>query len=112
MECKCERESQARSLSLVFCQCRSSIRTYQSLTSSIPLRLQARCLRDACWLRLPVAELVPGDVVRLVCGDKVPADLRIVAADGLCVQGSQIPYGICNQDVRTLNSIFSVRLLY
>ncbi|MFE7465610.1 magnesium-translocating P-type ATPase [Streptomyces sp. NPDC057499] len=34
---------------------------------------------------LPVAELVPGDVIRLAAGDLVPADVRLLRASGLTV---------------------------
>jgi len=39
----------------------------------------AAVLRDGEWLpALPARELVPGDVVQLRVGDKVPADMRVV----------------------------------
>lgn len=42
-------------------------------------------------LSISMAEkLVPGDVVSLSAGDKVPADIRIVAADGLSVDNSML----------------------
>jgi calcium-translocating P-type ATPase len=44
---------------------------------------EAQVLRDRSWRALPAEALVPGDVVRLRCGDKVPADLRLIAAQGL-----------------------------
>ena len=40
--------------------------------------LFARVLRDGSWKRVPAAEVVPGDVLRLRLGDLVPADARIV----------------------------------
>jgi len=41
---------------------------------------QAKVLRDGCYiLDLPARELVPGDIVELRVGDKVPADMRIVS---------------------------------
>ena len=46
----------------------------------------ASVLRDATWLELPRREVVPGDIVRLVAGDLVPADARLVKATDLHVQ--------------------------
>ena len=39
-------------------------------------------------MRISASELVPGDVVRIVVGDRVAADLRVVEADGLVVDES------------------------
>ncbi|MFF8694442.1 magnesium-translocating P-type ATPase [Streptomyces sp. NPDC015144] len=39
---------------------------------------------------LPVAELVPGDVIRLAAGDLVPADVRLLRASGLTVHQSAL----------------------
>jgi len=50
------------------------------------LPLQATVLRDGHRLELPAAELVPGDVVFLQSGDKVPADLRLLAVKSLQIQ--------------------------
>src|SRR6478752_4832523 len=38
------------------------------------LSAEAHARRDGGWATVPAAELVPGDVVRLMPGDKVPAD--------------------------------------
>lgn len=43
----------------------------------------ARALRDCQRQSVPVATLVPGDVVLLEAGDRVPADLRLLRARGL-----------------------------
>ncbi|MFT3717258.1 HAD-IC family P-type ATPase [Pseudorhodoferax sp.] len=45
----------------------------------------ARVLREGRRLAVPVAGLVPGDVVLLEAGDRVPADLRLLRARGLLV---------------------------
>ncbi|PZQ76805.1 MAG: carbonate dehydratase [Variovorax paradoxus] len=45
----------------------------------------ARVLRAGERLRVAVAEVVPGDVVLLEAGDRVPADLRLLHARGLLV---------------------------
>jgi magnesium-transporting ATPase (P-type) len=39
---------------------------------------EASVTRDACRTRIDAAYLVPGDVVHLAAGDKVPADLRLL----------------------------------
>ncbi len=46
----------------------------------------ATALRDGDRRALPVVELVPGDHVVLASGDKVPADLRLLAVKGLRVE--------------------------
>jgi P-type Mg2+ transporter len=53
------------------------------------ISVTATTLRDGQPQELPIAQLVPGDVVRLAAGDMIPADVRIVAAKDLFViQGS------------------------
>ncbi len=56
----------------------------------------AAVLRDGVKQSLPAAELVPGDVVLLVPGDKVPADLRLfrvreLMADEAALTGESLP---------------------
>jgi Ca2+-transporting ATPase len=46
----------------------------------------ATVLRDGARHTLPVADLVPGDLVLLASGDKVPADLRLVAVRNLRIE--------------------------
>ena len=46
----------------------------------------ARVRRDGCWQRLPSEQLVPGDLIRLEAGDRVPADARLLEASELGVQ--------------------------
>lgn len=45
--------------------------------------VEANVLRNQQRQRIPVAELVPGDIVFLAPGDRVPADLRLLQARGL-----------------------------
>ncbi len=45
----------------------------------------ARVLRDGKRQVLPVVGLVPGDIVTLEAGDRVPADLRLLRARGLLI---------------------------
>jgi Mg2+-importing ATPase len=50
----------------------------------------AAVLRDGRQLELPVAELVPGDVVRLNAGDLAPADARLLESKDLHVRESAL----------------------
>jgi Mg2+-importing ATPase len=53
------------------------------------ISVTATTLRDGEAQELPIAQLVPGDVVRMAAGDMIPADVRITAAKDLFViQGS------------------------
>lgn len=47
------------------------------------LAVEANVLRDGEWQRLAADELVPGDIVRVRSGDRIPADMRIVEATNL-----------------------------
>ncbi|MDE2309986.1 MAG: cation-transporting P-type ATPase, partial [Betaproteobacteria bacterium] len=47
-------------------------------------------LRDGRAVQLPVAELVPGDVVMLAAGDDVPADCRLIEAFGVRVNTANL----------------------
>jgi magnesium-transporting ATPase (P-type) len=49
---------------------------------------RASVRRDGRRTSIPVAELVPGDVVLLEAGDRVPADLRLLRAHGLLIDES------------------------
>ncbi|WP_428533828.1 HAD-IC family P-type ATPase [Propionicimonas sp.] len=46
----------------------------------------AQVLRDGEWGNLPAENLVPGDIVRVSAGSKVPADLRLIEASNLRVE--------------------------
>src|SRR5581483_10079913 len=50
----------------------------------------ATALRDAAWAEIPVAEIVPGDVVRLSAGDLIPGDARLLEAKDLTVNQSAL----------------------
>jgi magnesium-transporting ATPase (P-type) len=54
------------------------------------LSADASARRDGGWITVPAAELVPGDVVRLMPGDKVPADVRLFQAFQLRVDESAL----------------------
>ena len=50
------------------------------------LALWASLRRDATWRKIPAAELVPGDVVKVSLGSVVPADVRLFDGDVLLDQ--------------------------
>jgi len=52
------------------------------------LRIQGRVIREGQQLLLDAEGLVPGDVVLLESGDKVPADLRLVQVNNLSIDES------------------------
>ena len=47
-------------------------------------------LRDGSWITIDSDELVPGDVVKLRAGDKVPADLRLFHTTSLRIEESAL----------------------
>ncbi|WP_051882179.1 cation-translocating P-type ATPase [Parvularcula oceani] len=47
---------------------------------------EAICLRGEERHAVPVADLVPGDIVIIEAGDRVPADLRLIKARGLAIE--------------------------
>lgn len=54
------------------------------------LSLTAHVRRDGSWVEVPAETLVPGDIVRIRAGDKVPADLRLISANQLDVDESAL----------------------
>ena len=54
------------------------------------LSARAQTLRDGEWREIDASELVPGDIVRLRSGDRVPADLRLIEATNLCIEESAL----------------------
>jgi len=51
---------------------------------------EAKVIRVGEQRKIPAAELVPGDLVCLEAGDKIPADLRLVAAKNLQIDESAL----------------------
>ncbi|SFL47929.1 Ca2+-transporting ATPase [Paenibacillus sp. 1_12] len=50
----------------------------------------ARVLRNETTLQIPARELVPGDIVLLESGDRIPADLRFIEANSLYAEESAL----------------------
>jgi H+-transporting ATPase len=54
------------------------------------LAIKAKVKRDGKWTEPPAKELVPGDVIRLMLGDIVPADARLLPGDPMEVDQSAL----------------------
>ena len=54
------------------------------------VRTRARAVRDGTVRTVPSDALVPGDLVLVEAGDKVPADMRLLRHNGLCVDESAL----------------------
>ncbi|WP_284638920.1 calcium-translocating P-type ATPase, SERCA-type [Paenibacillus silviterrae] len=50
----------------------------------------AKVIRDGALLQIPARDLVPGDVVLIESGDRIPADLRFVETHGVYVEESAL----------------------
>jgi Ca2+-transporting ATPase len=66
----------------------------------------ARVIREGHISMIPASRLVPGDLVQLEAGDRVPADLRLLTANRLEVEesaltGESVPVG---KNVKTLDT--------
>jgi H+-transporting ATPase len=51
---------------------------------------QVTVLRDGSFKRIPVRELVPGDILKLKIGDLVPADVQLVSGDYLLIDQASL----------------------
>lgn len=47
-------------------------------------------IRNGVKTKIPSTQVVRGDVVEIIAGDRIPADLRIVASDGMMVNNSSL----------------------
>lgn len=54
------------------------------------LSLKAHVLRDGVWDEIDADGLVPGDIVRLRSGDRVPADMRLLEVVNLSIEESAL----------------------
>lgn len=73
---------------IYYVQSFSAERVLKSLRSSN--QESAEALRDGRPVQLPAAELVPGDIIIVKEGDKVPADARIIQSDMFRIDESQL----------------------
>ncbi|MGH3088610.1 MAG: cation-translocating P-type ATPase [Rubrobacteraceae bacterium] len=63
-------------------------RAIDALAGMVPEN--ATALRDGRWTSVPSGEVVPGDVISLASGDKVPADARLLEVRNLRVDESAL----------------------
>jgi magnesium-transporting ATPase (P-type) len=68
-------------------------RAPRSRPAARPPSPTAKVRRDGHAQVVPAEELVPGDIVLLKSGDKVPADVRLISATNLQVGGGVIGWG-------------------
>ncbi|MCT9932169.1 cation-transporting P-type ATPase [Planotetraspora sp. A-T 1434] len=62
-----------------------AVRALRTLTAPM-----AKVRRDGVVRRVPAAEIVPGDVIEIAAGDRVPADARVVEASALAVDEAML----------------------
>jgi sodium/potassium-transporting ATPase subunit alpha len=61
-------------------------------------------LRDGDWHGIPAAALVPGDIVQIRAGNKIPADLRLAEVSSDLKFNRSILTGEANAFKATVNS--------
>src|SRR5436305_3206967 len=74
--------------------------------SATMLSAEARTLRGGETRMIPAEQLVPGDIVLLESGDKIPADLRLIDAKNLrteeaALTGESVPADKSTEAVAT-----------
>ena len=55
----------------------------------------ASVMRDGSEVNIPACELVPGDVILLRTGDRIPADARLLETVNLQVEEAALPENRC-----------------
>ncbi|MEM3046795.1 MAG: HAD-IC family P-type ATPase [Candidatus Bathyarchaeia archaeon] len=71
-----------------FVQERRAEQALRALKRLLPF--QAKVIRDGELKRIPAEQLVPGDLLVLEEGDKVPADCRLIEASGLATNNAAL----------------------
>lgn len=70
------------------------VQEYRADTAAAKLKamihVTATVMRDGAAKEIPLAEIVPGDVVKLAAGDMIPADVRLIASKDLFIIQSSL----------------------
>jgi len=77
----------------------------EALSDMVPQN--ATVIRDGKSIIMPVADLVPGDIVLLAAGDRVPADMRLIAQKNLQVEEA----ALTGESVPSQKNIIPVEIL-
>ncbi|XP_071172782.1 calcium-transporting ATPase type 2C member 1-like isoform X2 [Mytilus edulis] len=85
-------------VTVAFVQEYRSEKSLEALAKLVPP--QCHCLRNGQIETFLARELVPGDIVHLMVGDRVPADLRLFEANNLLVDESSFT-GECMPNLKT-----------
>ena len=98
--------------------CNAALGLYQEQRSESALRhlkvlagAQAWVFRDGQLVRRPTRELVPGDLVRVEAGDRIPADGSLLDAHGVMVDESVLTGESVPVDKDSQSEVFSGTLL-
>jgi Mg2+-importing ATPase len=73
---------------LGFWQENGAMRAIERLTAIVAV--EAEVLRDGKVQKIPLADIVPGDIVLLAAGDTVPSDCLVLESDGLQINEAAI----------------------
>lgn len=52
---------------------------------------QCKVLRNGTWQNMNSEELVPGDIVKIVTGSNIPADMRLIEMESMSLQVEEAP---------------------
>jgi len=87
---------------VAFVQEYHSEQSLEALSNLVPPRCNV--IRNNSTCNVEASEIVPGDILKLVAGDKVPADARIVVSNGLAVDESSLT-GECEPKDKTTEAL-------
>jgi P-type Ca2+ transporter type 2C len=87
---------------VAFVQEYHSEQSLEALSNLVPPRCNV--IRNNSTCNVEAEDVVPGDIIKLVAGDKVPADARVVVSNGLCLDESSLT-GECEPKEKTTEAM-------